>query len=463
MATYHLSVKGPRPCSATVRECPVGGAHFGSMDEAMEGYQEKLREQFGEFHVLIRPTVGERVRRAGYSLQDKIESRPAGLEAIESLKHMRESARHARRMVQVARGSQAQPSRGPQLPVATEPLEQQVDTPEEQEAVAASQEGFEEPLDGKAFLAMLEGRSREHAARSAAMGMPKADTSRADAVHAQAQRAGAALGALKGRPSIGKRFGNRVSRAGSDAREAVSVLKGRVARATRIIGARTQRGLANGARSMATRGSQGLRAVKTRAVEVGSGIHHGYVDTSRKALEARRVLQARAAEGARTVRLRASRMAVPAGSIRPGDTFGSSRVKSVEDAGDGMRKIYYTVGTGGPVLSTKIPADRKMAVDRKTRRETRNSRIASQVKSSPISQKLSAVTRATSQQLMAVRSYYSRTDLRFDGFERARAREDRLLKQRELMAKLKSTRTLRASVPVREKATSEQPRQTASV
>lgn len=458
MATYHLSAQGPRPCSATVRDCPVGGDHFGSMAEAMEGYQEKLREQFGDFHVLIRPTTGERVRRAGYSLRDKLEARPAGLEALEALRHMRESARHARKMIQVARSSQLQQNQEPQLPVATSPLEQQVDTPEDQEAVSASQESFEEPLDGKAFLAMLEESSKEHAARSAAMGMPKADTSRADAIHAQSQRAGAALRALENRSSIGKKFGRE---AATDARAAVGVLRERAARATRAIGFRAQRKLASSVESMAARSSQGLQAVKTRAIEAGNGIHQSYVDASLKATAARKALQARAAEGARTVKLRASRMTVPAGSIRPGDTFGNSRVKSVEDLGDGIRKISYTVGSGGPVLSTKVPADRKMAVDRKTRREARNSRLASQLKSSPISQRLSEVTSATSQQLMAMRSYYHRSDLRFDGFEKAMAREDRLLKQRELIAKLKSTRSLRSSVPA--KATSAQPRQSVSV
>lgn len=75
---FHLSKQGPAPCAATERACPVGGQHYGSMQEAeaafgkrhqgrlmpsvsktpaaARGKQAKLQ---GSFTILMRPMKGD--------------------------------------------------------------------------------------------------------------------------------------------------------------------------------------------------------------------------------------------------------------------------------------------------------------------------------------------------------------------------------------------------------------------
>lgn len=47
---YHISPKTGRPnlCEATIKDCPVGGAHFATKDEAREYGEKVLKEEYGE-------------------------------------------------------------------------------------------------------------------------------------------------------------------------------------------------------------------------------------------------------------------------------------------------------------------------------------------------------------------------------------------------------------------------------
>ncbi len=39
MSRFHNTDKGPRPCTARVRECPIGGMHFTTKEEAVAAYE----------------------------------------------------------------------------------------------------------------------------------------------------------------------------------------------------------------------------------------------------------------------------------------------------------------------------------------------------------------------------------------------------------------------------------------
>jgi len=49
---YHLTENGPKPCRASKRACPVGGAHFSELKEATLRYQASLAESADEFNEL---------------------------------------------------------------------------------------------------------------------------------------------------------------------------------------------------------------------------------------------------------------------------------------------------------------------------------------------------------------------------------------------------------------------------
>lgn len=51
---YHLTENGPKPCSAHIRSCPVGGAHFDTKDEAEHAYELEMGEREGFFKKLKR-------------------------------------------------------------------------------------------------------------------------------------------------------------------------------------------------------------------------------------------------------------------------------------------------------------------------------------------------------------------------------------------------------------------------
>lgn len=45
---YHLTDNGPKPCTASVRDCPIGGAHFENVKEAEEGFHSKMGGAFSK-------------------------------------------------------------------------------------------------------------------------------------------------------------------------------------------------------------------------------------------------------------------------------------------------------------------------------------------------------------------------------------------------------------------------------
>ena len=135
-------------------------------------------------------------------------------------------------------------------------------------------------------------------------------------------------------------------------------------------------------------------------------------------------------------------MSIPAGHIRPGDTFDGTTVRGVESLDDGRVKISYQVAPGGPVLATTVAGDRSMLVDRKTRRQARNSRISSSAarpiaRTRALSQR---VARSSSEQL-ALLWPLRRQDVRFGSIERSIRQHERDGRQRELIEKLRSLRS----------------------
>jgi len=49
---YHLTENGPKDCTATVRTCPIGGAHFETKEAAEAAYEFKAERKFSPFSVL---------------------------------------------------------------------------------------------------------------------------------------------------------------------------------------------------------------------------------------------------------------------------------------------------------------------------------------------------------------------------------------------------------------------------
>lgn len=68
---YHLSPNGPRRCTASIRECPLGGEdiHFSTQAEAQSAYEAKMSEAFGTFEPIKR-TNAEKIRQASYKMDD---------------------------------------------------------------------------------------------------------------------------------------------------------------------------------------------------------------------------------------------------------------------------------------------------------------------------------------------------------------------------------------------------------
>jgi len=46
---FHLTENGPKPCNATVRDCPIGGAHFENKELAEQAFEFKADKKFGPF------------------------------------------------------------------------------------------------------------------------------------------------------------------------------------------------------------------------------------------------------------------------------------------------------------------------------------------------------------------------------------------------------------------------------
>ena len=55
MKRFHLTDNGPKPCTASVRDCPVGGAHFTNEGEAKLAYEFSAAKKHGIFGGLKKP------------------------------------------------------------------------------------------------------------------------------------------------------------------------------------------------------------------------------------------------------------------------------------------------------------------------------------------------------------------------------------------------------------------------
>lgn len=416
MATeYHLTPEGPRRCSVdrsnpNSRGCPLGGTHFDSFDDAMEVYTEDLRNTFGDFHVLVRPSGVERIRRAGYRSLDgieKVKANPQVEATVKTLKTLRAKAREAISEIKGHYSGVADPRRASTLPesVATEPLIQE--EPEDREAEAVSEEVFSrgEPESMQDFSSRILARASETSFK-----MEPMDRSEIDGI----------IEAIEAREKARSTPAPKREKPIRNYRAAIS--KGvRTAKAQ-------ARALPQNAKRKLSDAGYTVRASASVAKDVA-------------AIKLRSA-GAMAQAGFGEVQQRAARMSIPAGHIRPGDTFDGTRVRAVEAIGGGKVKISYQAQAGGPVLATTVAGDRSMRVDRKTRRESRNARIASKVakpiaRSKALSQRL---TTASSEQLSALGNI-RRRDQRFGSVNRSIQQHERTLRQRELIGKLRELRT----------------------
>lgn len=418
---YHITPQGPRPCSAdpakpNSRGCAYGDSaiHFDNMADAMETYQEGLQEKFGEFHVLIRPSVVEKGRRLGYQGLDgveKVKASPQVTSAVSALKTIKD---HARQAIAEIREQRPEAKRTPALPetIATRPLVEEPLTPEEAEAEAESRRVFVERAQtesGPEYRERLLGKRGSQIAPRKAEPEQVKQTTDLIAANASARRHG------RRRKSKMESLKGSLSRAGISTR--------------RMIGNATDRSVAAGRKASSS----------TKAAVSNS------VLTSRAAVNvAKRQAAEKMSTAGAAASKRMSQMSIPAGHIRPGDTFDGTIVHSVEQDSNGKVKIRYKAKPGGPLFSATVDQNKAMRVDRKTRREARNSRISNSLPK-PISRTelSSKIKRATSAQIQMLKPV--RSELRFEAIEVSMKREQRAEKQRELVGKLKAMRNASAT------------------
>ena len=424
MATeYHLTPEGPRRCSVdrsnpNSRGCPLGGTHFDSFEDAMEVYTEDLQKTFGDFHVLVRASAKEKVRRAGYRSLDGIEKAKASPQvqsAVSKLKAAGAKARSAVGELQSRYSNEVEENRASSFPesVATEPLGQ---SPEAREAEELSRLIFS---SGEPDESMKDFGARIMADSS------KVSFSMAPLDRSEIDRAVAVFDAqdmIRKLPA--PRSSDRLRAYRSATKRRVRTAKDQVRYAI----------------------ADGSATAKRRISDAGYAVKAS-VSVARDTAELRgRVAAARLQDGAQdigsAVQKRAALMSVPAGHIRPGDTFDGTTVRSVELLDGGKVKISYQAKPGGPMLAATVPGDRSMRVDRKTRREARNSLFSSRV-AKPIAQTKalsSKVAKASSAQLNAL-GVLRRSDSRLGAIDSSIRQHERSLRQRELIGKINALRT----------------------
>jgi len=420
---YHLTPEGPRRCAVdhsnpNSRGCPLGGMHFDSLEDAMDVYTEDLKQTFGDFHVLVRPSLKEKARRAGYlSLEgvEKAKANPQVQAAVSTMKTLRAKAREAAEEIRGHYQKDASADRSSTLPesVQTEPLGS-IDAEAEQ-AESNSEElfsgGSEESM--KDFGARIAGRASSDTFSLIPVDRTEFERRMTD---------------IEARETLRKlpapKPGRRLRAYRSATRRKLNTAKDQ---------ARTA--LTNGSLRAQTKLSDASYAARA-SVSVAK-------DTAElRARVAAAKAQDRADDLARSLRQKASRMSVPAGHIRPGDTFDGTTVRSVELLDSGKVKISYQAAPGGPILAATVPGDRSMRVDRKTRREARNSRISSKV-AKPIAQskELSRrVAKASERQLSALSSIGKR-DVRIGAIEYSIRQHERSVKQKDLIDRLRGLRS----------------------
>jgi len=417
---YHLTPEGPRKCSVdpskpNSRGCKYDSMHFDNFEDAMDVYSEELEAAFGKFSVLVRPSAKERARRIGYRGLDGIErvqASPQVKAAVATLKTIGSKAREAVAEIRGHYSEGAQPVNRPaSLPETLETAPLSELPAEDQAAEANSEETFssgrEESLQdfasrilsnrsGSSFtLTPVDGSAREEALAR----LEEFENNRSEKAKPQPSKAQIRRSAKSRKAALAK----------ARVRSAVSAGKERTARVL-IDSGYTVRASAAAAR-----------------------------DTARLKAQSARV---RAGAAARIVQQRAARMSVPAAHIRPGDTFDGTTVRAVEAVAPGKIKISYQAEANGPVLSATVPSDRSMRVDRKTRREARNSRISSRI-ATPIGKTRtlsSKVLKSSREQLSGLDALLAR-DARFGAVAREIRQSERKQNQLAIIDRLRAIRT----------------------
>lgn len=395
--------------------------HFDSFSDAMEVYGESLKETFGEFHVLVRPRSSERLRRAGYISLDgieKIRSSEAVQSAVRSLRGSTERARQARRAVE-SRYEELRNPRQPQgLPetVAVEPLSPLSEPQENLLAEEATREAFSSGTAEtmQSFARRVAGGEARGSFSYSPMDRKALDDN--FDLLSRAQR-------IKDLPRV-------------PSYKEQKKLKERLDRAKRPQRITLRKKAARGAARLS---GKALRATGRGMVTAGYAVR-ATADVGREAASMRsQQLASRAQSTATVVKRRAALMSIPASHIRPGDTFDGTRVRAVEALGDGRVKISYQAEAGGKLLATTVDQNRSMRVDRKTRREARNSRIGLAV-ARPLNRVKDGsmrIAKISGEQLSLMRPIRS-ADLRYGSIEASIREAQRTRRQIELEGELKS-------------------------
>jgi len=417
---YHLTPEGPRKCSVdpskpNSRGCKYDSMHFDSFSDAMEVYETDLKAAFGEFSVLVRPSARERARRAGYLGLDgveKVRANPQVRATVNSLRTLATKAREATAEIRSHYREELNSNRADSLPetVATRPLAVE-DSPEDTEALRNSEETFSGTQDESLsdFSDRIAARSRK-----TSFNLVEVDGSERDAALAllDAQR--------EHRKEKKEEKPSRMSAYRSARRRRANLAKARVESAIRSGREKTSRAIIDSGYAARASVTVAKEAAKLRAQNA----------------------RVRTAKATQSVQKAASRMSVPASHIRPGDTFDGTTVRAVEAVAPGKIKISYQAEANGPILSATVPSDRSMKVDRKTRREARNSRISSRV-AAPIARTRelsSRVARASAEQLAGFDRLMG-TDKRFGAISREIRQAERRQEQSALINRLRALRS----------------------
>lgn len=420
---YHLTPEGPRVCKAdpsnpNSRGCPLGGMHFDQFDDAMEVYTENLRETFGDFHVLVRPSLLEQGRRVSYRGLDAVEMVAANPQVRATVSSLRTIVAKGRETLEEIRGhyrGDVAPLDQPQsLPedIDTMPLEEiSPDIEAEENSTEIFSSGAGESLAD--FSSRILSRANE---RSTVIIPAQGDT---------LARAQALLIARKDPlETLAKRHIPR------EVRKRKHTLSGAMRRAKvradsglRAGGRAVGRKVSSVAKSVRATGDQTREAVQLKAAALGARARTQVVATAGRA------------------RKRAAQISLPASHIRAGDTFDGTTVRAIESRADGKLKISYQAEQGGPVLSTIVDAGRSMRIDRKTRRDAFNNRVTAKV-SKPLkrTREFASALGASPQQVELFRRA-NRGDLRFNSIEKSLRNQRRLSREKALITKLRNLRS----------------------
>lgn len=421
---YHLTPEGPRVCKVdptnpNSRGCPLGGMHFDQFDDAMAVYTENLRETFGDFHVLVRPSLLEHGRRVSYRGLDAVETvaaNPQVRATVSSLKTIVAKGREALEEIRGHyRGETGSPLEQPQsLPeeIETKPLEEIASD------IEAEENSTEIFSSGKGeSLADFSSRILARANEKSTVIMPAEGDTLARA---------RVLLAVRQTP-LEKIADNHIPR---EIRKRKRTLPGAMRRAK----VRADRGLRAGGRSVGRRVSSAATTVRATGVQAREAVKLKAVTLGTNA-------GAQIAATASRARRRAAQISLPASHIRAGDTFDGTTVRAIEARSDGKLKISYQAEQNGPVLSTVVDAGRSMRIDRKTRQQAFNSRIAAKA-SKPIARTREfANSMVASPQQVELFRKANRGDLRFSSIERSLRKQQRASRERALIAKLRELRS----------------------